>query len=72
MDSKQWDIHWLSSFVVVVITAETSEVLSGITDLTHLRRRQWEKRTFSTVVDVLENAPLLSSSFTSEENKSKF
>lgn len=49
--------------------AETSEVLSGITDLTHLRRRQWEKRTFSTVVDVLENAPLLSSSFTSEENK---
>uniref|UniRef100_A0A8C3L6V7 non-specific serine/threonine protein kinase n=1 Tax=Chrysolophus pictus TaxID=9089 RepID=A0A8C3L6V7_CHRPC len=49
--------------------AETSEVLSGITDLTHLHRRRWEKRTFSTVVDVLENAPLLSSSFISEETK---
>uniref|UniRef100_G1NQ76 NIMA related kinase 3 n=1 Tax=Meleagris gallopavo TaxID=9103 RepID=G1NQ76_MELGA len=48
---------------------KTSEVLSGITDLTHLHRKQWEKRTFSTVVDVLENAPLLSSSFTYEENK---
>ncbi|XP_015707363.1 serine/threonine-protein kinase Nek3 isoform X1 [Coturnix japonica] len=49
--------------------AETLEALSGVTDLTHLHRRQWEKRTFSTIVDVLENAPLLSSSFTSEENK---
>ncbi|XP_072198424.1 serine/threonine-protein kinase Nek3-like isoform X2 [Excalfactoria chinensis] len=49
--------------------AETLEVLSGITDLTHLHRRQWEKRTCSTVVDVLENAPLLSTSFTSKENK---
>ncbi|XP_065586355.1 serine/threonine-protein kinase Nek3 isoform X2 [Cyrtonyx montezumae] len=49
--------------------AETSEVLPGIPDLTHLHRRQWEKRAFSAVVDVLENASLLSSSFTSEENK---
>ncbi|NXJ11209.1 NEK3 kinase, partial [Odontophorus gujanensis] len=49
--------------------AETSEVLPGIPDLAHLHRRQWEKRAFSTVVDILENASLLSSSFTSEENK---
>ncbi|NXI62223.1 NEK3 kinase, partial [Anseranas semipalmata] len=48
---------------------ETSEVLPGITDLSHPHRRQWEKRTFNTVVDVLENASLLSSSFTSEEVK---
>ncbi|NXL94209.1 NEK3 kinase, partial [Alectura lathami] len=46
---------------------QTSEVLQGNTDLSHPHRRQWEKRTFSTVVDVLENASLLSSSFTSEE-----
>ncbi|NWU70031.1 NEK3 kinase, partial [Pterocles burchelli] len=50
--------------------AETSDVLPGITDLSHPHRRQWEKRISSTVVDVLENASLLSSSFTSEEAKS--
>ncbi|KAK4832943.1 hypothetical protein QYF61_026586 [Mycteria americana] len=50
--------------------AETYNVLPGITDLPHPHRRQWEKRISSTVVDVLENASLLSSSFTSEEAKS--
>ncbi|KFQ95427.1 Serine/threonine-protein kinase Nek3, partial [Nipponia nippon] len=49
---------------------ETSNVLPGITDLSHPHRRQWEKRISNTVVDVLENAPLLSSSFTAEEAKS--
>lgn len=44
----------------------------GTTDLSHPHRKQWEKRISSTVVDVLENASLLSSSFTSEETKSKF
>ncbi|NWS51659.1 NEK3 kinase, partial [Chunga burmeisteri] len=50
--------------------AETSDVLPGITDLPHPCRRQWEKRIPNTVLDVLENASLLSSSFTSEEAKS--
>ncbi|KFV39695.1 Serine/threonine-protein kinase Nek3, partial [Gavia stellata] len=49
---------------------ETSDVLPGITDLSHPHRRQWEKRISNTVVNVLENASLLSSSFTSEEAKS--
>ncbi|NXU32394.1 NEK3 kinase, partial [Thalassarche chlororhynchos] len=49
---------------------ETSDILPGITDLSHPHRRQWEKRISNTVVDVLENASLLSSSFTSEEAKS--
>ncbi|NXJ52642.1 NEK3 kinase, partial [Spizaetus tyrannus] len=49
---------------------ETSDILPGITDLSHPCRKQWEKRISSTVVDVLENASLLSSSFTSEEAKS--
>ncbi|NXT84663.1 NEK3 kinase, partial [Zapornia atra] len=49
---------------------ETSDILPGITDLSHPHRRQWEKRIPDTVVDVLENASLLSSSFTSEETKS--
>ncbi|KFU97044.1 Serine/threonine-protein kinase Nek3, partial [Pterocles gutturalis] len=49
---------------------ETSDVLPGITDLSHPHRRQWEKRISNTVVDVLENVSLLSSSFTSEEAKS--
>ncbi|KFP76129.1 Serine/threonine-protein kinase Nek3, partial [Apaloderma vittatum] len=49
---------------------EASAILPGITDLSHLQRRQWEKRIPSTVVDVLENASLLSSSFTSEEAQS--
>ncbi|NXU52936.1 NEK3 kinase, partial [Turnix velox] len=49
---------------------ETSDVLPGITDLSHPHRRQWEKRISGTVVDVLENASLLSSSFTCEEAKS--
>ncbi|XP_076220286.1 serine/threonine-protein kinase Nek3 isoform X2 [Aptenodytes patagonicus] len=49
---------------------ETSDVLPGITDLPHPHRRQWEKKISNTVVDVLENASLLSSSFTSEEAKS--
>lgn len=54
-----------------MITVETSDILPGITDLSHPHRRQWEKRIPSAVVDVLENASLLSSSFTSEEAKSK-
>ncbi|KFV39308.1 Serine/threonine-protein kinase Nek3, partial [Tyto alba] len=49
---------------------EYSAILPGITELSHPPRRQWEKRISSTVVDVLENASLLSSSFTSEEAKS--
>ncbi|KFQ84384.1 Serine/threonine-protein kinase Nek3, partial [Phoenicopterus ruber ruber] len=49
---------------------ETSDVLPGITDLSHPHRRQWEKKIPNTVVNVLENASLLSSSFTSEEAKS--
>ncbi|KFP44927.1 Serine/threonine-protein kinase Nek3, partial [Chlamydotis macqueenii] len=49
---------------------ETSGILPGITDLSHRHRRHWEKRISNTVVDVLENAALLSSSFTSEEAKS--
>uniref|UniRef100_A0A8C3BCK5 non-specific serine/threonine protein kinase n=1 Tax=Cairina moschata TaxID=8855 RepID=A0A8C3BCK5_CAIMO len=49
--------------------AETSEVLPGITDSSHPQRRKWEKRSFNTVVDVLENASLLSASFTSEDVK---
>ncbi|NWZ54414.1 NEK3 kinase, partial [Haliaeetus albicilla] len=49
---------------------ETSDVLPGITDLSHPCRKQWEKRISNTVVDVLENVSLLSSSFISEEAKS--
>ncbi|NWI23189.1 NEK3 kinase, partial [Sula dactylatra] len=49
---------------------ETSDILPGITDLSHPQRRQWEMGISNTVVDVLENASLLSSSFTSEEAKS--
>ncbi|KFV83225.1 Serine/threonine-protein kinase Nek3, partial [Struthio camelus australis] len=49
---------------------EASEVLPGSSDLSHPHRRQWEKRISNTIVDVLENASLLSSSFTSEEVKS--
>ncbi|NWW85667.1 NEK3 kinase, partial [Rhynochetos jubatus] len=48
----------------------TSDILPGITDLSHPHRRQWEKGISKTVVDVLEKASLLSSSFTSEEAKS--
>ncbi|RLW08246.1 hypothetical protein DV515_00003209 [Chloebia gouldiae] len=42
----------------------------GNTDLSHAHRRQWEKRISHTVLDVLENASLLSSSFTPEETES--
>ncbi|NWZ62241.1 NEK3 kinase, partial [Acrocephalus arundinaceus] len=42
----------------------------GNTDLSHAHRRQWEKRISNTVLDVLENASLLSSSFTPEETES--
>ncbi|XP_026646557.2 serine/threonine-protein kinase Nek3 isoform X1 [Zonotrichia albicollis] len=42
----------------------------GSTDLSHAHRRQWEKRISNTVLDVLENASLLSSSFTSQETES--
>ncbi|XP_021382275.2 serine/threonine-protein kinase Nek3 [Lonchura striata] len=42
----------------------------GSTDLSHAHRRQWEKRISHTVLDVLENASLLSSSFTPEEAES--
>lgn len=38
--------------------------------MSHTHRRQWEKRISNTVLDVLENASLLSSSFTSEETES--
>ncbi|NXI08662.1 NEK3 kinase, partial [Irena cyanogastra] len=49
---------------------EGSLVLSGSTDLSHAHRRQWEKRISNTVLGVLENASLLSSSFTPEETES--
>ncbi|XP_071594574.1 serine/threonine-protein kinase Nek3 isoform X1 [Heliangelus exortis] len=49
---------------------ETSDVLPGVTGFSHPHRKQWEKRVSSTVVDVLENASLLSSSYTFEEAKS--
>ncbi|NXM71206.1 NEK3 kinase, partial [Serilophus lunatus] len=42
----------------------------GNTDFAHAHRRQWEKKISNTVLDVLENASLLSSSFTPEETKS--
>ncbi|NWR50801.1 NEK3 kinase, partial [Regulus satrapa] len=49
---------------------EASAVLPGSTDQSHAHRRQWEKRISNTVLDVLENASLLSSSFTPEETES--
>ncbi|XP_071304478.1 serine/threonine-protein kinase Nek3 isoform X3 [Agelaius tricolor] len=49
---------------------EASAVLPGSTDLSHAHRRQWKKRISNTVLDVLENASLLSSSFTPEETES--
>ncbi|NWW24128.1 NEK3 kinase, partial [Falcunculus frontatus] len=49
---------------------EASAVLPGSTGLSHAHRRQWEKRISDTVLDVLENASLLSSSFTPEETES--
>ncbi|NWU75482.1 NEK3 kinase, partial [Onychorhynchus coronatus] len=49
---------------------EMSAFLAGNSDLSHARRRQWEKRISNTVLDVLENASLLSSSFTPEETES--
>ncbi|NXO89307.1 NEK3 kinase, partial [Certhia brachydactyla] len=49
---------------------EASAVLTGGTDLSHAHRRQWEKRISNTVLDVLENASLLSSSFAPEETES--
>ncbi|NXL71006.1 NEK3 kinase, partial [Leptocoma aspasia] len=49
---------------------EAFAVLPGSTELSHAHRRQWEKRISSTVLDVLENASLLSSSFTPEETES--
>ncbi|NWU42291.1 NEK3 kinase, partial [Hylia prasina] len=42
----------------------------GSTDLSHAHRRQWEKRISNTVLGVLENASLLSCSFTPEETES--
>ncbi|NXJ29741.1 NEK3 kinase, partial [Dicrurus megarhynchus] len=49
---------------------EASAILPGSTDLSHAHRRQWEKRVSNTVLDVLENASLLSSSLTPEETES--
>ncbi|NXC53269.1 NEK3 kinase, partial [Aleadryas rufinucha] len=49
---------------------KSSPVVPGSTDLSHAHRRQWEKRISNTVLDVLENASLLSSSFTPEETES--
>uniref|UniRef100_A0A8C5T1H8 non-specific serine/threonine protein kinase n=1 Tax=Malurus cyaneus samueli TaxID=2593467 RepID=A0A8C5T1H8_9PASS len=54
-------------FVTTTILA--SAVLPGSTDVSHAHRKQWEKRMCSSVLDALENAPLLSSSFTSEETE---
>ncbi|NXX30888.1 NEK3 kinase, partial [Nicator chloris] len=51
-------------------TREQRRSYKGATDLSHAHRRQWEKRISNTVVDVLENASLLSSSFTPEETES--
>ncbi|NWV92179.1 NEK3 kinase, partial [Machaerirhynchus nigripectus] len=42
----------------------------GSPDMSHANRRQWEKGIPNTVLDVLENASLLSSSFTPEETES--
>ncbi|NXS21237.1 NEK3 kinase, partial [Mystacornis crossleyi] len=61
---------WLSWGFFVTITISTSAVLPGSTDLSHVHRRQWEKTISNTVLDVLENASLLSSSFTPEETES--
>ncbi|NXH90453.1 NEK3 kinase, partial [Edolisoma coerulescens] len=52
------------------VTISASAVLPGSIDLSHAHRRQWEKRISNTVLDVLENASLLSSSFTPEETES--
>ncbi|NXY21145.1 NEK3 kinase, partial [Atrichornis clamosus] len=61
----------LSWVFLVTITITTSGVpKSGNTDLSHAPRRQWEKRISNTVLDVLENASLLSSSFTPEDTES--
>ncbi|NXA79715.1 NEK3 kinase, partial [Thryothorus ludovicianus] len=49
---------------------EASAVLPGSADLSHTHRKQWEKKISNTVLDVLENASLLSSSFTPEETES--
>ncbi|NXR59155.1 NEK3 kinase, partial [Rhadina sibilatrix] len=49
---------------------EASALLPGSTDVSHAHRRQWEKRMSNTVLDVLQNASLLSSSFTPEETES--
>ncbi|NWV67731.1 NEK3 kinase, partial [Malurus elegans] len=51
------------------VTILTSAVLPGSTDVSHAHRKQWEKRMCSSALDALENAPLLSSSFTSEETE---
>ncbi|NXU09687.1 NEK3 kinase, partial [Pardalotus punctatus] len=48
---------------------EVSAVLLGSTDLSHAHRKQWEKSMCNTVLNVLENASLLSSSFSSEETE---
>ncbi|NWW65698.1 NEK3 kinase, partial [Ifrita kowaldi] len=50
--------------------ASACAVLPGSNDLSRAHRRQWEKRISNTVLDVLENASLLSSSFTPEETES--
>uniref|UniRef100_A0A8C3TX52 non-specific serine/threonine protein kinase n=1 Tax=Catharus ustulatus TaxID=91951 RepID=A0A8C3TX52_CATUS len=62
--------YWLSRGFFVTITISASAVLPGSTDLSPTHRRQWEKRISNTVLDVLENASLLSSSFTPEETES--
>ncbi|OWK56843.1 Serine/threonine-protein kinase Nek5 [Lonchura striata] len=61
---------WLLWVFFVTIVISASAVLPGSTDLSHAHRRQWEKRISHTVLDVLENASLLSSSFTPEETES--
>ncbi|NWR31157.1 NEK3 kinase, partial [Tachuris rubrigastra] len=49
---------------------EVSAFLAGNTDLSHAHRRQWEKKISNTVLDVLENASLLSSRKKPEETES--
>ncbi|NXC00511.1 NEK3 kinase, partial [Orthonyx spaldingii] len=49
---------------------ERKSYQEGSTDLSHTHRKQWEKGISNTVLDVLENASLLSSSFTPEETES--
>uniref|UniRef100_A0A8C3SE32 non-specific serine/threonine protein kinase n=1 Tax=Chelydra serpentina TaxID=8475 RepID=A0A8C3SE32_CHESE len=54
----------------VSISSENSEVPPRNANLPSPHRRHWEKGVSNTVLNVLENASLLSSSFTAEDDKS--